>query len=64
MVLGIVGGLCVSGLLIGAITGSIIFMMIPIAAGMLIAGIWDSIKKMQDRTAASQTLKRYPPYDY
>lgn len=64
MILGIVGGLCVSGLLIGAITGSVIFMLIPIITGILIAGIWDSIKKIQDRTAASQTLKQYPPYGY
>lgn len=64
MMIGIAGGLVMSGLVVGAITGSIVLMLVPAAAGILIAGIWDNIKKAQDRTAASWTLKQYPPYGY
>lgn len=64
MAVGIAGGLVMSGLITGAITGSIIIMLIPIVAGLLIAGIWNSIQHAQDRTAASWALKQYPPYGY
>jgi len=64
MVFGIAGGLLMCGLIMGAISGSVVLMIIPTIAGLLIAGIWDGIKKAQDRTAASWALKQYPPYGY
>ena len=56
-------GLCFSGLVLGALSGSILLMLAPIGAGMLlfgVAGLWQHAINKQ----AASWRATYPSYKY
>lgn len=62
--IGIAAGLSMSGLILGAFSGSVWIMVGFFVAGVLVAGIADVVKHHHERTAASCKLAQYPPYGY
>lgn len=62
--IGIAAGLGMSGLLLGALSGSIWILIGFCTAGMLIAGTGEAVKSYNDRKSASRKLSQYPPYGY
>lgn len=64
MVAGIAGGLIMTGLLAGAILGSVWFLLGFTAVGLLVAGLSYAAASYKERAAASCKLAQYPPYGY
>lgn len=62
--IGIAAGLSMSGLILGALSGSIWYMLGFFAAGMLVIGIDEAIKSCRNKIAADYKLSQYPPYGY
>lgn len=62
--IGIAAGLSMSGLLLGAFSGSIWIMLGFVAAGMLVACVNEAVKSYNDRKSISYKLGKYPPYGY
>ena len=58
---GIVGGIMLTGLLLGAITGEIFVFLVPTVVILVITSIIDTIKK---QTISNWKYKQYPPYGY
>lgn len=58
---GIIGGIMMVGLLLGAVTGYISLLLIPTIIGLIITGIIELSKK---RTISNWKYKQYPPYGY
>ena len=64
MVFGIAGGMIMSGMLLGAFSGSIWILLGFSAAGFSIVAAAEAVKLRKDKTAASCKLSQYPPYGY
>lgn len=64
MLIGIVGGLVMTGLLLGALSGSIWLLLGLAAAGFGIAAAAEAAKSHRIRANASCKLAQYPPYGY
>ena len=64
MMFGIAGGMIVSGMLLGAISGSVWLLLGFAAAGLGVAAVTEAVKMHKDRVAVSCKLSQYPPYGY
>lgn len=64
MMFGIAGGMIVSGMLLGAVSGSVWLLLGFAAAGLGVAAVTEAVKTCKDRAAASCKLSQYPPYGY
>lgn len=64
MVIGMALGLLFAGLFVGALSGSILLLILFSAAGLLIAIIPELVKSQFDRTIHNYKLKQFPPYGY
>lgn len=64
MVMGIALGLLFAGLFLGALSGSLVILLLFAAAGLLIAFIPELVKSQYDRISQNYKLKQYPPYGY
>ena len=64
MVIGFAGGCIFAGMILGAITGSILMLVGGAAAGFAIAGISEAVKRHNEEAANHQRLGQYPPYGY
>lgn len=56
-------GIMMSGLVLGAMTGAIAMLLVPMAAGLAIAGIASWLRSRREHSAISFST-RYPPYGY
>lgn len=64
MIMGIALGLLFAGLFMGALSGSIMILILFAAAGLLIAVIPELVKAQYDRATRNFKLKQFPPYGY
>lgn len=62
--IGIAGGLAMSGLLLGAFSGSIWILLGFFAAGFGVAAVTEAVKLHKDKVDISCKLSQYPPYGY
>lgn len=62
--IGIAGGLMLSGLAFGGILGNIWIVAITTAAGFIIAGAGSCYQKAQAEAAEHERLSQYPSYKY
>lgn len=64
MCMGIALGLFFAGLFMGALSGSIMILILFAAAGLLIAVLPELVKAQYDRASQNYKLKQFPPYGY
>lgn len=64
MTIGIALGLLFAGLFLGALSGSLVILLLFSAAGLLIAFIPELVKIQYDRASQNYKLKQFPPYGY
>ena len=64
MVNGIAGGLIMAGLVLGAVLNSILLLFIFAAAGFMVAGIAEAVRRHKEKEAVYRELSYYPPYGY
>ena len=64
MIIGIAGGLAMGGMIMGAVSGSLLLMLGMCGAGMLIAGINAITASWRDKAAVNNKLAQYPSYRY
>ena len=64
MVFGVAGGMIISGMLLGAFSGSIWLLLGFSAAGFIVAAATEAVKLHKDKAAVSCKLSQYPPYGY
>lgn len=64
IVIGIAAGLAMSGLILGAFSGSIWIMLGFFTAGVLVACVSEAVKSYNDKKSVSCKLGQYPPYGY
>lgn len=62
--MGVAGGLMLSGLAFGGILGNMWIVAIAAAAGLIIAGAGSCYQKAQAEAAAHKRLSQYPSYKY